>query len=167
MRQWSAAVWVILCLGGLASAGPMDAGLCDDLSAVPIRFDVDWSRDIKPIINELISEQGKCTSCHGPGSGTGLDLTDTGFDAIYKVVNSYVIPGDPAASLLFLKVNCELPPIGERMPLTSQPLTIAEQALIYDWIAGGALGEPPDEPIFRDFMIADGMESLRRMIGLQ
>ena len=46
----------------------------------------------------------------------------------------YVAPGRPEQSLLFQKVNCDTPGVGERMPLSSYGggLTAEQQALIYD-----------------------------------
>src|SRR5690606_26567486 len=80
---------------------------CDSLVGTPIAFGVDWQTDIKPIFNEKFST-GRCTSCHNPGQlDGGLDLTDIGIDAIYKIVPAIVEPGRPRESLLFLKVNCD------------------------------------------------------------
>lgn len=130
---------------------------CDDLRAGPITHAVDWQSDIKPLFNTMLG--GRCTGCH---FGSRFpDMTDTGVDAIYKLVNSYAIPGRPLQSGLFDKVNCAVPAIGERMPLDGLPLTPAEQALIYDWIAQGARGENPAQPIPRVFVFRDGMESQR------
>lgn len=134
---------------------------CDSLAGAPIAFGVDWQTDIKPIFNEKFST-GRCTSCHNAAQlDGGLDLTDFGIDAIYKIVPAIVEPGRPRESLLFLKVNCDVPPVGVRMPLAGLPLTLEEQILIHDWIAQGALGDLPDEPpIPRQFLFADGLESL-------
>jgi hypothetical protein len=142
---------------------------CDDLSWLPINFNVDWQTQIKPIFNDTVSLQGRCTSCHNGGQLDGnLDLTDEGIDAIYKIVGSYVRPGNPRGSPLFEKLNCTQPTQGgTRMPaaapgLAGVPLSLDQQGLIYDWIAQGALGDPPDEPpIPRDFLFRDGIESLR------
>jgi hypothetical protein len=132
---------------------------CDDLRGLPINFQVDWQADIKPIFNELLG--GRCTSCHNDGSPQGgLNLTDVPVDAIYNIVPGIARPGDVASSFLFEKVNCDMPTVGLRMPRGGAPLSFEEQALIYDWIAQGAPGEPKD-PIFRDFMFRDGAESLR------
>jgi hypothetical protein len=137
---------------------------CDDLRGTPIHFNVSWQLDIKPMINELISPDGRCTSCHNNGSpAAGLDLTDTNVDAIYKIIN-VIDPGNPLGSRLFEKLNCSQPNGGSQMPLGADPFTIAQRELFYDWIAQGAYGENPDGPdgpIFRDFMFRDGGESIR------
>ena len=156
--------WLLLALIAATPARADWGGTgCDDLSGLPINFAVDWQTHIKPIFNELF-ETGRCTSCHNAGQFDGnLDLTDEGIDAIYKLIPSYVVPGTPNESILFDKINCQVPGYGgERMPRLQAPLTLDEQGLIYDWINQGALGEPEGEPpIPRDFIFRDGNESLR------
>ena len=149
-------------IGHSASCAASAQG-CDSLTGTPIVFGVDWQTDIKPIFNEKFTT-GRCTSCHNAGQlDGGLDLTDFGIDAIYKIVPAVIEPGRPRGSLLFLKINCDAPPVGQRMPLGGLPLTLDEQILVFDWIAQGALGDLPDEPpIPRDFLFADGLESLHR-----
>ena len=160
--------WRDLALAALlASAAPAfalegSAG-CTDLRGLPINFDVKWQTDIKPILNEMFVT-GRCTSCHNPGQFDGnLDLTDTGIDAIYKLVPAYAVPGKPGQSILFDKINCDQPGHGgARMPFFQTPLGVAEQGLIHDWIAQGALGDVDGEaPIPREFLFHDGLESLR------
>lgn len=157
---------LLLALLGAPSAAPAypNALECDDLGGQPINRAVSWQDDVKPIFNEVISPGGRCTSCHNVGQPAGaLDLTDEGIDAIYKLVPSHVVPGDPQASILFDKINCNGPGSGGlRMPYLQNPLTLEQQGLVYDWIAQGALGEPEGEPaIVRDFIFRDGIESLR------
>ncbi|MGD9582470.1 MAG: c-type cytochrome domain-containing protein [Lysobacterales bacterium] len=140
---------------------------CADLSGTAIIPNVSWQLDIKPMINEVISMEGRCTSCHsGSDPPAGLDLSDENIDAIYKIVGGVVMAGDPGTSILFNKVNCETPDVGSQMPLGGAPYTIAQRELIYDWIEQGAQGEDPngvDGPIFRDFVFRDGGESIRFM----
>lgn len=154
----TSAATVVAGLAGLLLAFSALAGNagCDDLRGEALYLDVDWQTEIKPILNTMLG--GRCTGCHFPG--TFPDLTDVGGDAIYKIIGSYVIPGEPLSSGLFDKVNCDQPLVGQRMPLAGAPLELMEQALIYDWIAQGALGEP-DTPIFRDYLFRDGAESRR------
>lgn len=129
---------------------------CDDLRGAVITARVDWQTQIKPLLN--VQWGGRCSSCH---QGSRFpDLTDAGTDAIYKILGSYVIPGDPLASGLFDKVNCDPPFAGARMPLAGAPLTTEQQGLIYDWIAQGAYGEP-DGAYPRRFLFRDGAESRR------
>ena len=155
----------ILCGVAVPNANAALGGAdCDDLSGAPINFDVDWQSQIKPILNELFPT-GRCTSCHNAGQlDGGLDLTDEGIDAIYKLVPAgYAVPGKPFDSVLFDKINCSDPGWGgNRMPFGQNPLTLEQQGLIYDWIAQGALGDVDGEaPIPRDFIFHDGVESLR------
>ena len=104
-----------MAISGLAcgSANAAWPAGCEDLSGQPIHFNVSWQDDVKPIFNETISPEGRCTSCHNVGQFDGdLDLTDEGIDAIIKIVGVHVLPGDPLGSVLFQKVNCDAPPTG-------------------------------------------------------
>jgi hypothetical protein len=144
-------------LGWLGLLGPVAALAqsgrnCDDLRGQPIQFAVDWALEIKPLL------QMRCAVCHGAGDRP--DFSDVGFDAIYKLVGTYVVPGRPLQSRLFDKLNCARPLSGSRMPLAGDPLSPAQQGLIYDWIAQGAKGEP-GPPLARDFLFSDGIESMR------
>ena len=160
--------WRNLAAGALLATALPAAALegssgCTDLRGLPINREVQWSTDIKPIVNEMF-ETGRCTSCHNPGQFDGdLDLTDTGIDAIYKIVPVYAVPGKPGQSILFDKINCDQPGHGGfRMPFMQNPLTVDQQGLIFDWIAQGAQGGVEGEaPIPRDFLFHDGIESLR------
>jgi hypothetical protein len=62
-----------------------------------------------------------------------------------------VVPFQPEASIMYLKVSETMPPCGSQMPadptalltkgsavFSGTPLTSAQQQLIYDWIADGA-----------------------------
>lgn len=131
---------------------------CDDLRGRAIIPKVSWQDEVKPLLNTSLG--GRCTGCHRP-MGVQPDLTDTGVDAIRKLVPFYVTPFDPAGSRLFVKVNCADPDGGGRMPLGSTPFTLAEQELIYDWIAQGAYGEI-GLPFTRVRVFADSLESIRR-----
>ena len=124
---------------------------CDSIDAVPMRFDIDYGAHV-----QLIWDQ-HCANCHVMSGGAplgGLEL-DTGVSwfQLVGVPSSQdgsltrVIPGDAKNSLLFQKVNCDLPAIGSRMPLDRPELSIEEQALIHDWIALGA-SETTSEVIF-------------------
>ena len=162
--QLSVSLCLLLALTDVASAGSD----CQDLQGQPLNFAVDWQLDVKPIFNEMLGGGGRCTGCHNPGQFDGsLDLTDAGSDAIYKIVPTYIEPGRPRLSFLFDKINCDVPDAGTRMPASQPgtagtPLTATQQAIIYDWIAQGALGDLPGEPpIGRDFIFRDGGESLR------
>lgn len=143
-----------LCLVGAqarawpSASGPdsvQTLGSCDPLSAEqhPIRYDVSFEGDIRPF---LVKNQ--CTTCHGGQAGMSLSTASarlaligadergtpsTGNAAILRVR-----PFEPQASAFFLKVNCDLPPFGGRMPPGGGAST-EFQALVHDWIASGAL----------------------------
>ena len=139
----------------LLSAGPVaarvDAEGCTDLDSIPVEYVIDYQSAIQGIFND------RCVSCHSPEGGppAGLDLTQGGsWSHIYDVPSSQdpsfirVLPNQPYQSLLFLKVNCDTPGVGHRMPFGQEPLSADEQALILDWIAGGAPSTETDG-IFR------------------
>ncbi|WP_395788045.1 hypothetical protein [Aquimonas sp.] len=119
-------------------------GGCDAISAEthPIRYNVSFEGDIRPFITN------QCASCHGSQGGLSLSTANArvaliganergtpsnGNSAILRVR-----PFEPLASSLFLKLNCDVPPFGGRMPLGGSAST-EFQALVYDWIASGAL----------------------------
>lgn len=160
--------WLLSILAPSMLSSKADAASgCANLSGTPITPNVSWQLDIKPMINEVISMDGRCTSCHsGQDPPAGLDLSDANYDAIYKIVGGVVIAGNPTGSIFFNKVNCDSPDFGSQMPLGGDAYTIAQRGLIYDWIEQGARGEDPesvDGPIFRDFVFRDGSESIRFM----
>jgi hypothetical protein len=67
------------------------------------------------------------------------------------LMGTRVVPFQPEASIMYLKVSETMPPCGSQMPadptalltkgsavFSGTPLTSAQQQLIYDWIADGA-----------------------------
>lgn len=129
----------------------LDAGGagCDDLGAIAETPDVDYASQIQPLF-------GLCIGCHKPASanGGGLDLTEaSSWGALVGAASTQVPgrvlvdPGNPETSYLMEKISCANPQVGNRMrPDTAMP--VADQALVRDWIAQGALREvvmmPPD-----------------------
>lgn len=99
---------------------------------------VSFSANIVPIIDN------QCQRCHNPsGSGfrdSGLDLSTyaTLRAGGTRSAAAIVIPGSPCDSILVQKIGVS-PPFGARMPRGDAPLSSAQQALIHDWIAEGAL----------------------------
>jgi hypothetical protein len=157
---------VILMSGtvGAASSAPWAevraADMCDSIDAVPVTFTVSYQSAIQGIFN------ANCVACHTntADSPPPADLSlDPGL-SWSQIVNhsssqdvslTRVVPNRPDISLLYHKVNCALPDIGARMPYGGPYLSVEDQALIHDWIAGGA---PPDttDTIFRSgFEIRD------------
>ncbi len=94
----------------------------------------------------------RCNFCHSmPASQvsngmfhTGMDQAETYAALLDKTSMSsacagrdMVIPGDPANSLLVLKIAGE-PPCGNRMPLGGKVLSAAQIHMIESWVAAGA-----------------------------
>lgn len=152
----------------LPLAGPARAAVdCDDLSAEPLNRGVVWAD-----VWRALDQQASCTqNCHiGSQPAATLDFSNQKL-AIYYLVEQAsvqndkvlrVAPTDPEASLLVQKIGCRDPAVGRPMPPPQGHLPLSLQALIYDWIAEGALGEGPEDPIQRDRMFHDSMETGRR-----
>ncbi len=105
---------------------------------------VSFSVEIQPIFTTA------CAGCHSPGGnadsaripshltdGEAYDLI-VGVPSVQRSDLILVVPGDSAASLLYLKVSSISPPTGNRMPLFAPVLSDAEIGLIRDWINQGA-----------------------------
>lgn len=111
--------------------------------------------------------QPSCTSdfCHYNGVGDRYSALDMSSQVIayWSLVDqpcagpscsdmgARVLPGQPNASILYLKVSQTMPPCGTQMPadtatlvstgnsvFSGTPLTQDQQKLIYNWIAEGA-----------------------------
>lgn len=143
-------------LGGLLSlcavpvlAVPAGApGDCTDLSAVApftqFRFDT-FQSIFDTLQNPKDPASGLCTSCHpdsigagGLGLGAGFsygNLVNTPSAQLPSILR--VQPGSAINSLLFQKVNCDVPEVGGRMP-PDGPISTTQQRLIQDWINAGA-----------------------------
>lgn len=162
MRQRSSlpgsnALVAMLAMAGLALChGASAATGCDSIASIPINWNIDYSSDIQNIFNM------RCANCHvdhGGSPSADLDL-DPEFSYV-DLVNApsgfqsgrfLVIPGQPLNSVLFEKINCDMPNYGVRMPNGRPPLPLAEQAMIFDWIM---LGAPAQQT---DFILANGFE---------
>lgn len=130
---------------------------CDDLSAINEIYAVDYASEIQPIFNT------RCSGCHTNGGNSGGLRLDAGvsFGNLVNVPAGNgstsklrVEPFDAERSFMFEKINCQFPDGGSRMPLGGL-LSLADQALIRDWINQGAFEEP-----FVDDVFYDGFESL-------
>ncbi|MDC8012401.1 hypothetical protein [Tahibacter soli] len=151
-RQWIAAVVLVAtCASAAAWQAAPSAEQCDGIASVPMRQHVTYG-EIQSVFNT------RCSNCHVEHGGTpqaDLDL-DPGVSWFYLVDQPSsmlagairVVPGNPATSYLFQKVNCAVTDQGLRMPRLRQALPLAEQALIHDWILAGA-PEVEDDTIFR------------------
>ncbi len=152
-------------LYAIATAAPAATG-CSDLAGLPINPNVQWSQVWTALTNE-----SSCTqNCHiGSFPTADLDMSNlmlsihflVGQPSSQLLIVNRVEPGMPQNSLLWQKVACGLPDVGTSMP-PSGSVSIEIQGLIYDWIEQGAYGEGSEDPIPRDFMFRDSLESLRR-----
>lgn len=148
---------VVLGLSNSAAAQMIPSG-CDSIAAVPARYAIDYQNDIQAIFSF------RCANCHvdhggNPDSDLDLDPDPSWFNLVGVPSNQApaqirVVPNDAVRSLLFAKLNCEVPgpvPGSDRMPRFRLPLPIAEQALIYDWIMAGAPIDATDTIFFGGF----------------
>ena len=131
---------------------------CDSLKAEPLHERIDFLRDIQPFLGGLMDQQivPRCESCHVIVIRGDMDLGPAnvrtsllGIDGQGQQSPNYprlrIVPGDPYASLLFLRISCgNAPASGGRMPPGSQggeldPEFLHFEALMHDWIKAGAL----------------------------
>ena len=109
----------------------------------PVRFE-----DIQEVFDR------RCVSCHSANGGAPLDLTEgVSFSSLMRrpssqdtarlLLQPYGLgPGD---SLLWDKVLCDDPGVGQRMPPPgSAPLSHEDRVTLYSWIYRGAT---PDAPL--------------------
>lgn len=150
--QVAVALAIAMALPGAGRAWSVsDASGCTSLDAVPIQYTIDYQSAIQGIFD------AHCIACHsGDLPPADLDLGAGGsWSHLFNVPSSQdaqvlrVVPNHPERSLLFLKVNCDAPGIGQRMPFGELPLDASEQALILDWISAGAPSSVTDA-IFRN-----------------
>src|SRR5215471_14914771 len=93
---------------------------------------VDFSRDIRPILNQ------NCSSCHGGVRQKGGVSFSFREEALGKGKSGLptIVPGDPDASELIKRVSSKDPET--RMPFHSTPLSPEQISLLRRWINEGA-----------------------------
>ena len=108
---------------------------------------ISFARDVQPILTTF------CATCHVEGGladerGIALRLTEAealdgliGGMSVQNPSLAFVVPGDAASSLLFLKISMVGAPVGGRMPFTNPPLEDKEIAIIREWIDQGAAAD--------------------------
>ena len=148
--------------------GVAKASGCDSLDPIPINQDVDYAMQVRPLFGAY-----GCLGCHNDQNGPdALDLSGSDFSELCALVNidsqadstlKRVAPGRPRESLLFQKLSCsDVPGFLGRMPPFGTSMSLQDQALVYDWIAQGAKGDPGTdctEPL--EAIHYDGFESTR------
>jgi len=104
------------------------------LAAVPgAKSDVDFTRDVRPILSE------KCLRCHGPDEAAragGLRLDEYGAAVEERGGKRAIAPGEPAASELIARIKADDPV--RRMPLGGDRLSDKQIELLEKWISNGA-----------------------------
>ena len=109
------------------------AALLASLALPGARADVDFTRDIRPILAE------SCFRCHGPDEQTragGLRLDEHDGAVEERRGTRAIAPGDPASSELIARIKTDNP--ARRMPLGSDPLAEDQVKLLEEWISAGA-----------------------------
>ncbi|MDZ7789564.1 MAG: hypothetical protein U5L08_03545 [Xanthomonadales bacterium] len=139
----AAAGTIGLMLAAASAQGGVGATGCDDLGGITETPMVDFQSQVQPILDD-------CTGCHGQNGFAGVDLRPgESFDNLVGVVSTTnparlrVDPFEPDSSALLLAVNCDAPG-GPGFQMGN--VSLAERALIRDWIAQGALPEPAGTP---------------------
>lgn len=131
---------LLLAVAAGAHAGNGPPAECSDLSSVAPFTQFRYTQ-FQTIFDT------SCGNCHPGNTGAGnlglgdgfsyANLVDVPSDGLPSMLR--VAPGDPLASMLFLKLNCDDPPgLGVRMPLNASPLSLTQQAFFFDWIRLGA-----------------------------
>lgn len=152
----------LACLSAVALAAPPPQE-CTRIADIPVSYTISYGAAIQGLFDDYATNGGSagCVDCHftpPPAPSGQLDLSPglswqhlVGVPSALDPSIDYVVPGRPDLSLLFRKVNCEVPGVGARMPLDGYGggLSAGQQALIYDWIANGAAPGTSDT-LFRD-----------------
>jgi hypothetical protein len=133
-----------------SAASQAPSGCTSIKDVPPVYGGIQYGAVIQGLFDDFNGMGSGCTMCHftpPPTPSGNLDLSD-GF-SWHNLVNvasnedaslAYVVPGHPEQSLLFQKINCDSPAVGDRMPFgfPSDTLSLEQQGLVWDWIAAGA-----------------------------
>lgn len=129
---------------------------CTSIADVPPIYNgIQYGAAILGIFTDYSGVGNGCADCHTSNGGTtfpsgalDLDPGDTpspyanliGVESPQHPGFVYVVPNHPEQSFLFMKVACDNPGGGQRMPLGNYAggLSVDQIALLYDWIAEGA-----------------------------
>jgi hypothetical protein len=117
----------LLLLGGLYACN----GDCLDL---PAECEPQYSPTFDAVYENTLSTSCSLSSCHAGSSGQGgLSMGSTAEEA-YEALQGYVVPGDPACSVLVQHLEPE--GLGDMPP--GQVLAEEERCAIRQWIEQGA-----------------------------
>ncbi len=137
----AAAIWVAD--PGLAAAGPTD---------------VDFNRDIRPILSE------SCYQCHGPDRNKlKADLRLDTRDGLFRSADgsTIVVPGKPDDSELLNRIAADDDETRMPPPKAGKRLTAVQVERIRQWIKQGAVWKghwayiPPSRPVVSGPTVAD------------
>src|SRR6266850_1291598 len=108
--------------------------------AAPTSSNIEFNRDIRPIISE------NCFACHGSDSaarkaGLRLDRFEDA-TAPRKDTQPAILPGKPDASLLVQRISASDPDDIMPPPKSHKVLTAEQKDLLKRWVAGGAQYQP-------------------------
>ena len=109
------------------------AALLAPLGLPSAKADVDFTRDIQPILSE------KCFRCHGPDEEartSGLRLDEYAGAVQERRGKRPIAPGAPTASELIARIKTDDP--ARRMPLGGDRLAEEQIKLFEEWISAGA-----------------------------
>lgn len=146
---------------------------CDALPTGPVTKNVRFVNDIYPLlINECPVAGGcgfaTCANCHaGPATAQNRFIINAGSAdftllTLLDTNRDWIVPLRPELSRVYRHVNCNLTSSGIwRMPLVGNPMSVNQQALIYDWIKQGARGTFEGSEL-GDVVFIDDLESRRR-----
>lgn len=113
----------IECNTNAKAATPRELGAC-----------VSYDADIKPILDSA------CLGCHsGATPPRNLRLDSYAGVLAGGLTGTEVVACQPDASLIYLKLSQDNPPVGVRMPQGGPYLTATQLETFRRWIAGGAL----------------------------
>ncbi len=150
--SWSStdATVVTIDAAGLATANGVGSAQVlaesEGIQSAPVDVSVtSVAPDFDMLIQPIFTTSCGFSGCHGgPNPQEELNLEPgQAYDEIVNVSSTrlpqwlLVQPGDPDASLLYVKVASDAPPDGARMPLGGS-LTAVEIQRLRDWIAAGA-----------------------------
>ena len=119
--------------GSLYSRVTLLAVLLAPLALPAANADVDFTRDIRPILSE------RCFQCHGPDEearASGLRLDEYAGAVEERGGKRAIAPGAPAASELIARIKTDDPAL--RMPLGGDRLAEGQIKLLEEWISAGA-----------------------------
>lgn len=155
------------------NGGPFPPLSCDALPTGPVTKNVRFVNDIYPLlVNDCPTPGGcgfsTCSNCHaGPATAQNRFVINAG-SADFSLLTlldpnrDWIVPLRPELSRVYRHVNCNLTPSGIwRMPLVGNPMSVNQQALIFDWIKQGARGTFEGVDI-SDVVFIDDLESRRR-----